>query len=58
MNKSRQEYTPSYLSWTKSYEQEEREMRELILGGPGDVAMLKKEYEQLTGKRFRKRKGE
>jgi len=51
-------YTPMFLDWAKSYEQEERELRELILSNPADVRLLKQEYEQLTGKAFRKRKSE
>ena len=51
-------YQPRFLSWAKSYEDEEKEMRELILGNPDDVHMLKREYEQLTGKRFRRRNNE
>ncbi len=51
-------YKPQYLSWCKSYEQEEREMRELILGNPADVKLLKREYEDLTGKRFRRKRNE
>jgi hypothetical protein len=46
-------YNPMFLSWCKSYEQEVQEMRELIAQNPGDVKMLKKEYEQLTGKKYR-----
>lgn len=52
------EYKTKFLSWAKSYECEVREMRELILGNPADVELLKREYHQLTGKRFRRRKGE
>jgi hypothetical protein len=51
-------YKPRFLSWATSYEDEEKEMRELILGNPDDVHMLKREYEQLTGKRFRRRNNE
>ena len=51
-------YNPSFLSWAKSYEDEVSEMRELILGEPADVDLLKQEYEILTGKRFRRKKGE
>ena len=51
-------YTPRFLSWAKSYEDEVSEMRELILGDPADVDLLKREYEILTGKRFRRRKHE
>lgn len=47
-------YEPKFLSWCKSYEQEVAEMRELIAGNPADVKLLKKEYEQLTGKRYRR----
>lgn len=50
------EYNPSFLSWCKSYEQEVKEMRQLILGNPADVELLKQEYQQLTGKRFRRNK--
>ena len=53
-----EKYNSMFLSWCKSYEEEEAEMRELILGEPGDVHMLKKEYAQLTGKQFRRCKGE
>ena len=52
------EYQPSYLGWCKSYDQEVKEMRELILGNPDDVHMLKREYEDLTGKRFRRKRDE
>jgi hypothetical protein len=52
------EYKTKFLSWAKSYEEEVSEMRELILGNPADVELLKREYYQLTGKRFRRRKGE
>tara|TARA_R100000951_G_scaffold101420_1_gene92983 strand:+ start:41597 stop:41761 length:165 start_codon:yes stop_codon:yes gene_type:complete len=52
------EYNPRFLSWCKSYEEEEQEFRELICGNPSDVHMLKDEYEQLTGKRFRRRNNE
>lgn len=48
-------YKPEFLSWCKSYEQEEMEMRQLILGKPEDVDLLKQEYEELTGKKFRRR---
>lgn len=48
-------YNPKFLSWCKSYEQEVQEMRELIAQNPEDVKMLKKEYQQLTGKRYRKK---
>jgi len=51
-------YTPRFLSWAKSYEDEVNEMRELILGNPADVDLLKREYEILTGKRFRRKKDE
>ena len=46
-------YNPKFLSWCKSYEQEVQEMRELIAQNPEDVRILKKEYEQLTGKKYR-----
>jgi hypothetical protein len=51
-----QGYSPMFLSWAKSYKDEVEQMRELILGYPADVDLLKREYEQLTGKRFRRRK--
>jgi hypothetical protein len=47
-------YKTKFLSWCESYEQEVQEMRELIEGSPADVKMLKREYQQLTGKRYRK----
>jgi len=51
-------YIPKFLSWCKSYEEEEMQFRELICGNPDDVHMLKNEYEQLTGKQFRRRNNE
>jgi hypothetical protein len=36
----------------------EQVLRDLILANPADVELLKREYYQLTGKRFRRRKGE
>jgi hypothetical protein len=51
-------YKPKFLSWCKSYEEEVAEFRELILGNPDDVKMLKREYQQLTGKAFRRKKDE
>jgi hypothetical protein len=51
-------YKPQYLSWAVSYTAEVLEMRKLILSDPADVKLLKKEYYELTGKRFRRRKGE
>lgn len=53
-----QGYRPKFLSWAKSYEDEENELRDLILGNPADVKLLRQEYESLTGKRFRRKKGE
>ena len=52
------EYNPYRLGWTKSYEEEEAEFRRLILTEPADVDLLKDEYYELTGKRFRRRKDE
>lgn len=49
------EYTPRCLSWCKSYEEEERELRELIECEPADVKQLKEEYKQLTGKSYRRK---
>lgn len=51
-------YKPRFLSWCVSYEEEVAEFRELILGEPADVALLKQEYYQLTGKNFRRKNGE
>jgi len=45
-------YNSRFLGWCKSYEQEEREIRELIEGEPVDVEMLKDEYEILTGEKY------
>jgi hypothetical protein len=53
-----QGYTPKFLSWATSYEDEERMFRELICGESADVKMLKQEYEILTGKRFRRKNDE
>jgi hypothetical protein len=51
-------YKPQFISWCMSYEEEEKELRRLICGNPADIKLLKQEYEQLTGKRFRRRKNE
>lgn len=48
-------YKPMFLSWCKSYEEEERELRELIESGPADEKQLRAEYLTLTGKRFKRR---
>lgn len=48
------QYNAKFLSWCKSYEEEEKELRELIEGNPADVKLLKKEYLELTGKNYRK----
>lgn len=50
------EYEPKFISWCMNYEEEEKELRRLICGNPTDTKLLKQEYEQLTGKRFRRRK--
>lgn len=50
-------YQPMFLSWCKSYEEEVKELRELIEAGPADVKQLKEEYQQLTGKRYRRHNG-
>jgi hypothetical protein len=52
------DYKPMFLSWCKSYEEEEAEMRELIASSPADVKLLKQEYVRLTGKAFRRKKDE
>jgi len=49
-------YKPKFLSWAKSYKEEVKELEELIESEPSDVALLKKEYEQLTGKKYMKKK--
>lgn len=51
-------YQAEFLSWCKSYKQEEKELRELILGEPDDIKLLKNEYEQLTGQKFRRKNDE
>lgn len=51
-------YKPMFLSWCKSYKEEVSEMRELILYGSSDEKQLREEFKQLTGKRFKRRKGE
>lgn len=51
-------YKPKFLGWCTSYEEEVAEFRELILGEPDDVKLLKREYYQLTGKQFRRKKDE
>ena len=48
------DYKPKFLSWTKSYEEEVKEMKKLIESNPSDVKELKYEYKQLTGKRYRR----
>jgi hypothetical protein len=59
MNKAEiSSYKPKFLSWARSYENEVKEFRELILGNPADIKLLKQEYEILTGKRFRRKKDE
>lgn len=40
-------YDPMYLSWTKSYEQEVKEFKQLISTKPADVKLLKQELENL-----------
>lgn len=49
-------YEPKFFSWCKSFEQEKRELRETIEQNPADVKLLKKEYFELTGKRYRRKK--
>lgn len=46
-------YKPSFLNWAASYEDEVSQLKELISGNPGDVKMLKAEYQELTGRRYR-----
>jgi hypothetical protein len=52
------DYSPYRLWWTKSYEEEVSEFRRLILSNPEDVDLLKDEYKELTGKRFRRKSDE
>jgi hypothetical protein len=54
MREKMESYKPKFLNWCKSFEQECQEMRALILSNPADVALLKKEYQELTGKRFKR----
>jgi hypothetical protein len=49
-------YYPMFLSWCKSYEEEEQELRKLIECKPADVKLLKEEYLQLTGKNYRRKR--
>jgi hypothetical protein len=51
-------YKARFLSWSKSYQEEVDNFRALILDAPADVKLLKQEYEQLTGKQFRRKKDE
>jgi hypothetical protein len=51
------QYKPKFLSWVKSYEEEEKELRELIEGRPADLKQLKQEFLELTGKQYRAKKG-
>jgi hypothetical protein len=48
-------YKPKFLSWAKSYEHEVKELRQLILNNPSDIKMLKNEYYELTGKKFKRK---
>lgn len=50
------DYKAKYLPWCKSYEEEVRQLRSLIENYPHDVSLLKKEYQSLTGKRFKRKK--
>jgi hypothetical protein len=43
-------YTPMYLSWAKSYEQEIAEFKELISTKPADVRLLKQELKNLINR--------
>jgi len=47
-------YQPKFISWAKSYEEEVKIFKELISQNPWDVKLLKSEYQQLTGKRYKK----
>lgn len=46
-------YVAKFLSWCKTYDQEVKEMINLIKCNPCDVQQLKKEFKELTGKRYR-----
>ena len=50
-------YVAKFLSWCKSYEEEVKDMEEYIDAEPSDVKQLRKEYEILTGKQYRKKWG-
>jgi hydroxyacyl-ACP dehydratase HTD2-like protein with hotdog domain len=52
------DYQPYRLGWCKSYDEEVEKFRHLILCNPIDVDLLKDEYYELTGKRFRRKKDE
>ena len=49
-----QKYKPHFLAWAQSYEHEVAEFRELIESRPSDLKELKKEYQLLTGKQYRR----
>jgi hypothetical protein len=51
-------YNPEYLSDCKSYKEEKRALRILILANPADVKLLKDSCHALTGVRFRKKTDE
>ena len=58
MVESKEDYSPYRLGWAKSYEHEVEEFRRLILSEPADLDLLKDEYKELTGKRFRRKRDE
>lgn len=51
-----QKYKPHFLSRAESYEREAAELRKLIQSRPSDIKELKEEYQQLTGKQYRRSK--
>jgi hypothetical protein len=56
--KRMRKYTPHFLSWCKSYDEEVSEFRSLILSSPSDERQLRREYQLLTGKQFKRGKND
>ena len=54
MKTSNPKYEPMFLSWCKSYEEEVKEFEDLINSKPQDEKQLREEYEELTGKKYKK----
>ena len=49
-------YKPKFLGWTKSYDEEVRSLRRLIELSPDDNKTLKRDYKELTGKWYRRKR--